>query len=138
MKRRGVTFLVSGPRALPYERLGVARLAGGEIGPASNGDPGVAFAPVNGTAHPKVEARREAASGPQVEEQERPLDTRAQVVRWEYSEQAVDEAKAAGRVAEGERQRPDLDQRSARMIEGEPRVQPPGAGRRRDDRREQE
>ena len=130
MKRRGVTFLVSGPRALPYERLGVARLAGGEIGPASNGDPGVAFAPVHGTAHPQVEARRETAPGPQVEEQERPLETRAQAARREHPEQAVDEAKAGGRVTEGERQTSDLNQRSyptSRREELKNRVSPTAA-----------
>lgn len=126
------------PRTLPYKRLGVARLAGGEIGSAFNGDPGVAFALVYRAAYAQVKARAKAASGPQVEEQERPLETRAHAAWREHPEQAVDEAKAAGRVAEGGRQRPDLSQRSARLIEGEPPVQPPGADRRRGNRREQE
>ena len=73
-------------RALPDECLGKTRVADGEIRPARNCDPGVAVAPVHGTAYPQVEAWFEAATRPQVEEQERPLETWAQAGRREHPE----------------------------------------------------
>jgi hypothetical protein len=95
----GLVF--SGPQTVPHEGLGITRLVEGELGPILDGDPGVpAGAPVDGRSHPKVKTWCEAAPGPQVEEQERALEARAQVTRREHPQQEIDEAKVSERVAE--------------------------------------
>jgi hypothetical protein len=88
--------------------------------------------------HAEVKARLEAASGPQVEEQERSLEARAQVSWREQLEQAVDDALVTRWVAECGWQGVDIGERTANLIQREPPVQPPDPDRRRDDRREQE